>query len=187
MAYAVETILETRVDETTGETLRLVKWVGFPESENTWEPDSSFAADQDRPALPARPTLAADDPGNQPLLPQLHVRSDDVVAAVHRFCASGMPRMVAFQHVAEEFQCTPGRVTSIYYKHTKKQESKTNPYAMYATSAPTALPPEFADLRLPGAPALAMTTVRLVHMVCSLDPYLMSHTVVFCGSILTHL
>ncbi len=35
--YAVEAILQTRIDETTGEVLRLVKWVGFPESDNTWE------------------------------------------------------------------------------------------------------------------------------------------------------
>jgi KRAB domain-containing zinc finger protein len=39
--YQVEAVLDSKLNR-RGETLHLVKWLGFPESANTWEPQSSF-------------------------------------------------------------------------------------------------------------------------------------------------
>jgi hypothetical protein len=40
--YVVEAIVDSKFDASWGECLFLTKWVGYPSSENTWEPASSF-------------------------------------------------------------------------------------------------------------------------------------------------
>ncbi len=41
-SYVVEAILDTKVNE-QGEPVHLVKWRGYPDSHNSWEPTSSFS------------------------------------------------------------------------------------------------------------------------------------------------
>ena len=43
--YVVEEILNKRYDEESQNYVYLVKWEGFPASENTWEPEESLLKD----------------------------------------------------------------------------------------------------------------------------------------------
>lgn len=40
--YSVEKVLSVKLDEETGAPIWLVKWEGYDESHNTWEPDGNM-------------------------------------------------------------------------------------------------------------------------------------------------